>query len=114
MDTQFSTGNLAGMGPTAPLREIYAMLLDVYAGHVGAEFMHISNTQERRWLQETFESKGVHARLNQAEKLKLLEQLTAAEGLERYLHTRYVGQKRFSLEGSLKNREAPEVPGVAQ
>ncbi|MEM7280517.1 MAG: 2-oxoglutarate dehydrogenase E1 component [Pseudomonadota bacterium] len=99
MSSVFNTGNLAGLGPTATLGAIHEMLQTVYSSAVGAEFMHVSNTAERRWLQEKFESSGMHARLNEAEKLDLLDHLTAAEGLERYLHTRYVGQKRFSLEG---------------
>ncbi len=98
MNTSFSTGNLAGLG-MASLSEILDMVRTVYCGPVGAEFMHISDTEERRWLQTAFESAGMHARLQAEEKRNVLERLTAAEGIERYLHTKYVGQKRFSLEG---------------
>ena len=99
MGSVFNTGNLAGLGSSATLANIHDMLKTVYSASVGAEFMHVSSTEERRWLQEKFESSGMHARLSESERLSLLESLTAAEGLERYLHTRYVGQKRFSLEG---------------
>ncbi len=99
MSHVFNTGNLAGLGSSATLADIHEMLRTVYSASVGAEFMHVSSTEERRWLQEKFESSGMHARLSESERLSLLEHLTAAEGLERYLHTRYVGQKRFSLEG---------------
>ncbi len=98
METRFSTGNLAGLG-MASLREILDMVQTVYCGPVGAEFMHVSDTEERRWLQTAFESAGMHARLETEEKRNVLERLSAAEGIERYLHTKYVGQKRFSLEG---------------
>ncbi len=98
MATSFSTGNLAGLG-MATLGEILEMVRTVYCGPVGAEFMHVSDTEERRWLQNAFESAGMHARLEAEEKRNVLERLTAAEGIERYLHTKYVGQKRFSLEG---------------
>ncbi|NNF51449.1 MAG: 2-oxoglutarate dehydrogenase E1 component [Gammaproteobacteria bacterium] len=98
METSFSTGNLAGLG-MATLREVLDMVRTVYCGPVGAEFMHVSDTEERRWLQTAFETAGMHARLAEDEKRNVLERLTAAEGIERYLHTKYVGQKRFSLEG---------------
>ena len=81
------------------LREILAQLETIYAGPIGAEFAHMSESQERLWLQDRFQSGRLLHRFTTEEKRNILWQLTAAEGLERYLHTKYVGQKRFSLEG---------------
>ena len=69
------------------------------AGTIGAEFAHVSDTDERLWLQDEFQLGRMQQRFPVEERRNLLWQLTAAEGLERYLHTKYVGQKRFSLEG---------------
>ena len=82
-----------------PLRDILAQLQHIYAGTVGAEFAHISNAEERLWLQDEYQQGRLRQRFAPEEQRNILWQLTAAEGLERYLHTRYVGQKRFSLEG---------------
>ena len=82
------------------LREIIARLEAVYCGHIGAEFAHVSDTDERLWLQDEFQLGRMQYRFSAEEQRNLLWQLTAAEGLERYLHTKYVGQKRFSLEGA--------------
>ncbi|MFO0511648.1 MAG: 2-oxoglutarate dehydrogenase E1 subunit family protein, partial [Gammaproteobacteria bacterium] len=100
LDLTFLTGSrTAGMPPRATLREIIAMLERVYCGTVGAEFAHVSNTDERLWLQDEFQTGRIDHRFSVEERRNILWQLTAAEGLERYLHTEYVGQKRFSLEG---------------
>jgi len=100
LDTQFFTGSRVNNVPArATLREIIATLEHVYCGSVGAEFAHVSNTEERLWLQDEFQSGRVHHAFSAEERKNILWQLTAAEGLERYLHTKYVGQKRFSLEG---------------
>jgi len=99
LDAVFETGSLVGPRQ-ATLREILAVLRATYAGTIGAEYMHITNTQEKRWLQSSLESvHGVPAYPPEIRR-NLLERLTAAEGLEHYLHTKYVGQKRFSLEGA--------------
>ena len=98
MDTEFVTGGFAGT-ELLPLREILALVRRIYCGKIGAEFAHVSRARERLWLRERFETEAVTSRLSGEDKKKLLASLTAAEGLERYLHTRYVGQKRFSLEG---------------
>lgn len=98
MDTVFSTMGLIGL-ERAPLRDILAMLREVYCGSIGFEFMHVTNTPERRWLKDYAEGARARVSLDAEEKRRLLEQLSAAEGLEKYLHSRYVGQKRFSLEG---------------
>jgi 2-oxoglutarate dehydrogenase E1 component len=100
MGTEFFTGGLAGTGSRRlPLRDIIALLKKIYCGNIGAEFAHISRSRERLWLRKRFELGMVTERLETDERLWLLQQLTAAEGIERYLHTRFVGQKRFSLEG---------------
>jgi 2-oxoglutarate dehydrogenase E1 component len=100
LDTHFFTGSRVDKVPArATLREIIATLEHVYCSAVGAEFAHVSNTEERLWLQDEFQSGRMHHRFTVEERKNILWQLTAAEGLERYLHTRYVGQKRFSLEG---------------
>lgn len=100
MDTEFVTGGLAGTGDRRmKLREIIDLLKKIYCGKVGAEFAHVSRARERLWLRKHFEQGMVSGGLEDEERLWLLEKLTAAEGIERYLHTRFVGQKRFSLEG---------------
>lgn len=100
MDSEFSAGGLAGAGnQRMQLREILALLKRMYCGTIGAEFAHVSRARERLWLRKRFEEGIVELNFSNDEKLALLGQLTAAEGIERYLHTRFVGQKRFSLEG---------------
>jgi len=98
MDTVFNTGTF--MGPEqAPLREIIRALQETYCGTLGVEYMYISSRVEKRWIQERLEPARSRPSYAPDYKKHILERLTAAEGLERYLHTRYVGQKRFSLEG---------------
>jgi 2-oxoglutarate dehydrogenase E1 component len=100
MDTEFVTGGFAGTGNRRmKLRDILDLLKRIYCGNVGAEFAHVSRARERLWLRKHFEVGMVSGGLAGNERRWLLEQLTAAEGIERYLHTRFVGQKRFSLEG---------------
>ena len=98
MDTLFSTGSLFGPSE-ASLREIQSIVRQTYCGTIGAEYMHITETEEKRWIQQRLESVRSQADLTSEQKIHLLEQLIAAEGLEQYLHQKYVGQKRFSLEG---------------
>ncbi len=81
------------------LREIMKALRETYCGSIGPEFMHCTDPGEKRWWQERLESIRSKPSFSTSEKLHILNRLTAAEGLERYLHTKYVGQKRFSLEG---------------
>ena len=99
LETVFHTGGLAGRTEMR-LRDIVALLKKTYTGHMGFEFMHISNLEENRWLQQRIEQAQGQPAFGAEAKLRLLERLTAAEGLEVYLHSRYVGQKRFSLEGA--------------
>ncbi len=100
MDSEFYTGGLAGTGNTRMrLRDILGLLKKIYCGKVTAEVAHMSRARERLWLRKRFEQGIVSDWLADDGRKAILEQLTAAEGMERYLHTRYVGQKRFSLEG---------------
>jgi 2-oxoglutarate dehydrogenase E1 component len=100
LDTEFYTGSRTPAIPKRmKLREILAQLEYVYAGNVGAEFAHMSDSEERLWLQDQFQEGRLKGSFTPEERRNILWQLTAAEGLERYLHTKYVGQKRFSLEG---------------
>jgi 2-oxoglutarate dehydrogenase E1 component len=100
LDTEFFTGSRTDAIPQRlKLRDILAQLERIYGGPIGAEFAHVSDSDERLWLQDQFLRGSVHHRFSVEERKSLLWQLTAAEGLERYLHTKYVGQKRFSLEG---------------
>ena len=98
MDTVFNTGSLHAPA-RLPLREIIDLLHRVYAGPVGSEYMHITDTDQKRWIQERVEGNRCDPQLSAARKREILERLVAAEGIEKYLHSRYVGQKRFSLEG---------------
>jgi 2-oxoglutarate dehydrogenase E1 component len=98
LDTEFNTSFLAGP-QRLKLRDLIARLKAAYAGSVGAEFMHIADAEQRRWVHEQIERAGGDYALSADEKKRLLERLVQADGLERYLHTKYVGQKRFSLEG---------------
>ena len=98
LDTEFSTRSLGGP-ERLKLRDIVAMMKATYANTLGTEFMHISDAGQRQWMHEQLERSGGHYALSTDEKKRLLEKLTQADGLERYLHTKYVGQKRFSLEG---------------
>lgn len=86
-------------GPEMPLSDIYKALTDTYCGSIGIEYMHISSAEEIEWLQSKIEPVRGRATFSTTKKIDILKDLIAADGLERYLGTRYVGQKRFSLEG---------------
>ena len=98
MGVTFNSGSLVGFDQ-ATLSDILAAVRATYCGNIGVEYMYITDTEQKRWIQQRFESQRAKANYNSAERKHLLERLTAAETLEKYLHTRYVGQKRFSLEG---------------
>jgi 2-oxoglutarate dehydrogenase E1 component len=98
METEFTTSFLAGP-QRLKLKDLIARLKATYASSIGAEFMHIADAAQRRWVHEHIEGAGGEYALSADEKKQLLEKLVQADGLERYLHTKYVGQKRFSLEG---------------
>ena len=99
METKFNISNTYFGTDTASLRDLMNSLRDTYCRSIGAEFMYISNPIEKRWLQQKLETIRSTPNFTADKKKHILERLTASEGLERYLHTRYVGQKRFSLEG---------------
>ena len=84
---------------TMTLREILKALRDTYCGSIGAEFMYVSDPAVKRWIQERLEPVRSTPAYDPERKRHILQQLTESEGLERFLHTKYVGQKRFSLEG---------------
>ena len=100
METAFETGSLVG-ATKASLREILQIVKQTYCGTIGSEYMYISDTAQKRWVQDHIEGCRATPTTSVEQKLRILERLVAAKTLERYLHTRYVGQKRFSLEGSL-------------
>ena len=95
----FRTGSLVGPREST-LRDILFALRRTYCETVGAEYMHITETAEKRWIQQRLEGVQSHPGLTSEKRRWLLARLTASEGIERYLHAKYVGQKRFSLEGS--------------
>ncbi|AAF84359.1 2-oxoglutarate dehydrogenase E1 [Xylella fastidiosa 32] len=99
LDNEFSTGGIGGQ-PRMKLRNLLAHLKATYTDTIGTEFMHISEFEQRQWIYRRLENVGGKIASNATNRKRILERLTAAEGLERYLHTKYVGQKRFSLEGS--------------
>ncbi|MBV2193282.1 MAG: 2-oxoglutarate dehydrogenase E1 component [Azonexus sp.] len=99
LGVSFNTGSFAFGSEEATLREILESLRQTYCGSVGAEYMYMSDVSQKRWIQSRLESIRSTPGFATEEKKRFLDRLTAAETLERYLHTRYVGQKRFSLEG---------------
>ncbi|WP_028489158.1 2-oxoglutarate dehydrogenase E1 component [Thiothrix lacustris] len=98
LDTVFDPGSF-NLTAKPTLGNIINALRETYVGNIGFEYMHILDIQEKRWLQKRIELDKGRAKLSHPERRKILEQLTAAEGFEQYLHRRYVGQKRFGLEG---------------
>lgn len=98
LDTEFYLGaNLVNV--KLPLRDILNMLSTTYCGSIGAEINHISNSEQKHWLRKGLESRYASNTYSRDKKLRILERLIAANSLELYLHRKYVGQKRFSLEG---------------
>ncbi|MYJ95602.1 MAG: 2-oxoglutarate dehydrogenase E1 component, partial [Proteobacteria bacterium] len=100
LDAEFFTGGLAGTGHSRmKLRDILDVLKRVYCGRIAMEFAHISRARERLWLRQRFEEDRAASDLGREERRRIYASLNRAEGLERYLNTKFVGQKRFSLEG---------------
>jgi len=99
LDTVFNTGNLFIGREEASLRDIIDALEKTYCGHVGPEIMHITNLAEKQWLQQRLETVRSKPDFKDDQRLSVLERLTAAEGLERHLDSKYPGTKRFGLEG---------------
>ncbi len=96
LDREFVTGGLAGT-TSAPLRDVLGILRDAYCRTVGIEYMHIQDPEQRRWVQERIEVP--YSKPSKDEQLRVLGKLNEAEAFETFLQTKYVGQKRFSLEG---------------
>jgi 2-oxoglutarate dehydrogenase E1 component len=96
LDREFATGGFGGK-KFLPLRKILGILRDAYCRSVGLEYMHISNPEERQWFQQHVE--GVSEVPDRVEQLRILRKLNSAEAFESFLQTKFVGQKRFSLEG---------------
>jgi 2-oxoglutarate dehydrogenase E1 component len=97
LDREFLTGGVGGVDRLT-LGELLGVLRDAYCRTIGVEYMHIQNTEEQRWIQEQLE--GVHVEFSKAEKHRILESLNSAESFEKFLATKYVGTKRFGLEGA--------------
>jgi len=99
LDRPFIAGDLPG-GPVQPLRQILERLRATYCRSVGVEFTHIQDPGRKTWVQRRLEESGNTTPLDASERLRILEKLSAAELFERFLHTKFLGQKRYSLEGA--------------
>lgn len=99
LEHEFDTGSLAVNQTRMKLKDILTLCKRVYCKSIGVEYMHMVDTVKRDWMRDRLEGSQGHYDIVDADRLRILQMLTAAEGLEKYLHTRYVGQKRFSLEG---------------
>ncbi len=99
LDTKFQTGDLFFGQTEATLRDIVDVLESTYCGSIGAEYMHISDEAEQMWVQQRLESARSKPAFSNGVKRRILDRLIAAEGLEKYLGTKYPGTKRFGLEG---------------
>ena len=100
LDESFQTGTFHYSNGTAKLRDLVDALERTYCGSIGAEYMHIIDAGEQLWVQQRLESARGGNNFSREQRLAILERLTAAEGLEKYLHRRYPGTKRFGLEGA--------------
>ena len=98
LDTVFNTGSLFGV-EEAPLRDIIERLEQTYCGTLASEYMHIEDRAQKRWIQVQLETSLATPDFREGRRNRILDRVIAAENLEKYLHTRYIGQKRFSLEG---------------
>ncbi len=96
---EFNVGSFAVGKDKMPLGEIYEALKKTYCGSIGAEYMHITDTEEKRWIQKRLESVQSTPSFSQDVKKRVLKGLIAADGLEKYLGAKFPGAKRFSLEG---------------
>ncbi|MBT8452024.1 MAG: 2-oxoglutarate dehydrogenase E1 component [Deltaproteobacteria bacterium] len=97
-ETIFATGNLAGP-PNESLRSVLSRLKDTYSRTIGVEFTFLENQEARDWLRDRMELSGNHIDLSREQQVRILTKLTDAEIFEQFLHTKYTGAKRFSLEG---------------
>ncbi len=100
LKTAFKAGNIVGLS-NANLEDILKRLQNIYAENIGFEFMHIENQEQRHWLRQKIELRDLSDNYNLSieKKKRILEKLNGAVIFERFLHTKYIGQKRFSLEG---------------
>jgi len=98
LDREFMTGGLSGED-RATLREVLDILRETYCGTIGVEYMYIADPERKEWLQHRMESARNYPALDAQSKKRVLEKVIEAESFERFLHTKYVGHKRFSLEG---------------
>ncbi|MBI1306556.1 MAG: 2-oxoglutarate dehydrogenase E1 component [Bacteroidetes bacterium] len=98
LDKTFNAGIEIGIGP-AKLRDIINHLEETYCGSIGAEFMYMHNTEQKEWLRDKMETSRNRANLSIEQKRRIFQKLNQAVVFENFLHTKYVGQKRFSLEG---------------
>lgn len=98
-DAVFNVGSYAIGKDAMSLGELYKSLNRTYCGSIGAEYMHITDTDQKRWLQNKIESVQAKPTFSKDEKLSILKGLTAADGMEKYLGAKFPGAKRFSLEG---------------
>jgi 2-oxoglutarate dehydrogenase E1 component len=99
LEETFNVGSFAIGQETMQLKDIYSSLKKTYCGSIGAEYMHMTDTEQKRWIQQRLESVVGQPSFTEDEKHMFLDELTAAEGLERYLGAKFPGAKRFSLEG---------------
>ncbi|HRK01795.1 MAG TPA: 2-oxoglutarate dehydrogenase E1 component [Oligoflexia bacterium] len=99
LERKFTAARLLGFTQPATLREILAMLHETYCGKIGVEYTHIEDPGSRHWLEDRMEKVRNRPQFDGAIKKQILKKLTEAECFERYLHTRFVAQKRFSVEG---------------
>src|SRR5690606_32255431 len=99
LDRPFLAGDLPG-GPVQPLRDILALLRETYCGKVGVEFTHIQDPGRKVWVQRRLEESRNRSLFGKADRVRILERLAEAELFERFLHTKFLGQERFSLEGA--------------
>ncbi len=98
LDREFFTNGLSGRD-RATLREILEVLRDTYCGTIGVEYMYIADPERKEWLQDRMESSRNRTAFDAAARRRILEKLVEAESFERFLHAKYIGHKRFSLEG---------------
>ncbi|RUO46716.1 2-oxoglutarate dehydrogenase E1 component [Pseudidiomarina donghaiensis] len=98
-DKEFNVGSLAVGQETMKLGEIFEVLNNIYCGPIGAEYMHIVSTEEKRWIQQRLEGVRGRPEFKSEQQQKILKELIAADGLEKYLGSKFPGAKRFSLEG---------------
>ncbi|KTG23478.1 2-oxoglutarate dehydrogenase subunit E1 [Idiomarina sp. WRN-38] len=99
LDREFNVGSLAVGSETMKLKDIHQALENIYCGSIGAEYMHIVSTEEKRWIQQRLEGSLGKAKFDKEQQTKILRELISADGLEKYLGSKFPGAKRFSLEG---------------